>query len=95
MVKKLLGQGDADPAAVAKGEQEFRRVGGMLNARLKGRKWLTGNDLTLADFSVGPWMSLAQIAQYPVAGLTEIARWYDAFAALPGMKKALAPLQQR
>ena len=95
VVKKLLGQGDADPAVVAKGEQEFRRVGGILNGALKGRKWLAGNDLTLADFSVGPWMSLAQIAQYPVAGLTEVARWYDAFAALPGMKKALAPLQQR
>ncbi len=95
LVKKLLGQGDADPAAVAKGEQEFRRVGAVLNASLKGRKWLTGNDLTLADFSVGPWMALAQIAQYPVAGLTEIARWYEGFAALPAMKKALAPLQQR
>jgi glutathione S-transferase len=95
LVKKLLGQGDADPAAVAQGEQEFRRVGAVLNASLKGRKWLTGNDLTLADFSVGPWMALAQIAQYPVAGLTEIARWYEGFAALPAMKKALAPLQQR
>jgi glutathione S-transferase len=95
MVKKQLGQGEAAPGAVAKGEQEFRRAGEVLNASLKGRKWLTGNELTLADFSVGPWMSLAQIAQYPVAGLTEIARWYDAFAALPAMKKALAPLQQR
>src|SRR3984893_17971999 len=83
LVKKLLGQGDADPAAVAQGEQEFRRVGEVLNASLKGRKWLTGNDLTLADFSVAPWMALAQIAQYPVAGLTEIARWYEGFAALP------------
>jgi glutathione S-transferase len=80
---------------VDKGEQEFRRVGGILNGALKGRKWLAGNDLTLADFSVGPWMALAQIAQFPVAGLTEIARWFDAFAALPGMKKAIAPLQQR
>jgi glutathione S-transferase len=95
VVKKLLGQGDADPAVVAKGEQEFRRVGGILNGALKGRKWLAGNDLTLADFAVGPFMALAQMAQYPVAGLTEVARWYDAFAALPGMKKALAPLQQR
>jgi glutathione S-transferase len=95
VVKKLLGQGDADQAVVDKGEQEFRRVGGILNGALKGRKWLAGNDLTLADFSVGPWMALAQIAQFPVAGLTEIARWFDAFAALPGMKKAIAPLQQR
>jgi glutathione S-transferase len=95
VVKGLLGQGGPDPAVVAKGEQEFKRVGGILNNALRGRKWLAGNDLTLADFSVGPWMALAQMAQYPVAGLTEIARWWEAFAALPGMKKALAPLQQR
>jgi glutathione S-transferase len=95
LVKKLLGQGDADPAAIAKGEQEFRRAGEVLNANLKGSKWLAGNDLTLADFAVGPWMALSQLAQYPVAGFTEIARWYEGFAALPAMKKALAPLQQR
>jgi glutathione S-transferase len=95
VVKKILGQGDPDPVAIAKGEQEFRRVGGVLNESLKGRKWLTGNDLTLADFAVGPWMALTQMAQYPVAGLTEIARWWEALAALPAMRKALAPLQQR
>jgi glutathione S-transferase len=95
VVKGILGRGAPDPAVVAKGEQEFKRVGGILNNALGGRKWLTGNALTLADFSVGPWLALAQMAQYPVAGLTEIARWWEAFAALPGMKKALAPLQQR
>ncbi|MGZ6195631.1 MAG: glutathione S-transferase family protein, partial [Candidatus Binataceae bacterium] len=58
VVKGLLGQGAADPAVVVKGEQEFRRVGGILNHALKGRKWLAGNDLTLADFAVGPWMAL-------------------------------------
>ena len=95
VVKGILGQGGPDPAVVAKGEQEFKRVGGILNNALRGRKWLAGNDLTLADFSVGPWMALGQMAQYPVAGLTEIARWWEALAALPGIKKALAPLQQR
>jgi glutathione S-transferase len=95
VVKGILGQGGPDAAVVAKGEQEFKRVGGILNNALRGRKWLAGDDLTLADFSVGPWMALAQMAQYPVAGLTEIARWWEAFAALPGVKKALAPLQQR
>ena len=95
VVKGILGQGGPDPAVVARGEQEFKRVGGILNGALRGRKWLAGNDLTLADFAVGPWMALAQMAQYPVAGLTEIARWWEAFSALPGMKKALAQLQQR
>ena len=85
VVKGLLGQGAADPDVVVKGEQEFRRVGGILNHALKGRKWLAGNDLTLADFAVGPWMALAQVAQYPVAGLTEIARWWEGFAASPAL----------
>ncbi|HLK86546.1 MAG TPA: glutathione S-transferase family protein [Candidatus Binataceae bacterium] len=95
VVKRLLGLGEPDAAAIAKGEEEFRRVGGILNGALRGRKWLAGNDLSLADFAVAPWMALAQMAQFPVSGLTEVARWWEAFAATPAMRKALAPLQQR
>ncbi len=95
VVKRILGLGEPDAAAIAKGEEDFRRVGAILNGALKGRKWLTGNELTLADFAIAPWMALAQMAQFPVGGMTEIARWWDAFAAMPAMRKALAPLQQR
>lgn len=86
VAKKLFGRGDPDPAMIAKGEQEFHRFAGVLNGSLKGRKWLAGNALTIADFSVGSWMALAQPAQYPVASYTEITRWYGALASLPGWK---------
>ncbi|MBI3769153.1 MAG: hypothetical protein HY271_11775 [Deltaproteobacteria bacterium] len=64
----------------------------MLNAHLRGRKWLLDNDLTIADFAVGSPMAVAQAAQYPIAKYGEITRWYGALASLPAWQKVLAPL---
>ncbi len=89
VVKQLSGQGDPDPAQIAKGEQEFRRYAEVLDGTLKGRKWLTGNDLTVADFSIGAGMVYSEQAKYPMAPYSEIRRWYANLAALPGWKKAL------
>jgi glutathione S-transferase len=91
VVKKLAGQGDPDPAEIAKGEKQFHQFAEVLNTHLRGRKWLLGDTLTIADFSVGAPMAVAGPAQYPVAPYTEITRWYGTLAALPGWKKALVP----
>lgn len=91
VVKKLAGLGEANPAEIAKGESEFHKWAEVLNAHLRGRKWLVGTALTIADFSVGAPMVMAEPAQYPVAPYTEITRWYGALAALPGWKKAIVP----
>ena len=89
----LLGLGGPDPAAVEKGEQEFHRFAAVLNGHLKGRKWLTGANLTVADFSVGAAMAMAEPAQYPMANYAEITRWYAALAALPAWRGALIPIR--
>lgn len=89
VVKKLSGLGDPDPAQIAKGEQDFARYGAVLDARLEGRKWVMGDDLTVADFSLGAGMVYAEQAQIPLADFPEIRRWYSGLAALPGWKKAL------
>jgi glutathione S-transferase len=91
VVKKLSGQGDPDLAEVAKGEKQFHQFAEVLNAHLSARKWLLGNDLTIADFSVGAPMLMAEAAQYPLAPYPEITRWYAALAALPAWKQAVAP----
>src|SRR6202158_596909 len=57
LVKKLTGQGEPDPAQIAKGETQFHKFAKVLNAHLKGRKWLGGNQLTIADFAVGAPMA--------------------------------------
>jgi glutathione S-transferase len=91
LLKRIFGGGDPDPAEIARGESEFHRFAGVLDGSLKGRKWLTGNDLTIADYSVGAWMAVAQLAQYPLASYTEINRWYTALSSQPGWKEAIVP----
>ena len=91
LLKRIFGGGDPSPAEVARGENEFHRFGGVLDGCLKGRKWLTGNDLTVADYSVGAWMAVAQLARYPLARYTEINRWYSALSSQPGWKEAIVP----
>ncbi len=89
LLKRIFGGGDPDPAEIERGQSEFHRFGGVLDGCLKGRKWLTGNDLTIADYSVGAWMAVSQLAQYPVAKYTEINRWYGALSSQPGWKEAI------
>jgi glutathione S-transferase len=88
-VKKLAGLGAPDPVEVAKGEAQFHRCAKVLNAHLKGRKWLLGNQLTIADFAIGAPMATAVPAQYPVADYPEITRLYSSLAELPAWQKAL------
>ncbi|MGH7838542.1 MAG: glutathione S-transferase family protein [Candidatus Binataceae bacterium] len=90
LVKKLTGQGAPDPAEVAKGEAQFHKCAKVLNAALKGREWLVGNKLTIADFAIGAPMATAEPAQYPVADYPEITRYYARLASLPPWQKALA-----
>ncbi|MFN8601533.1 MAG: glutathione S-transferase family protein [Candidatus Binatia bacterium] len=88
VVKQLTGQGAPDAAQVAKAETDFARFAPVLNATLKGRRWVTGDTLTVADFGLGGPLMYAAPAAIPLADYPEIARWYAALAELPGWKKA-------
>jgi glutathione S-transferase len=72
VVKKLAGLGDPDPAEVAKGETDFHKFAPVLNAHLKGRNWLVGDDLTIAEFAVGAPLVMAEAARLPLADYPEI-----------------------
>ena len=63
----------------------------VLNGHLRGRQWLIGTDLTIADFSVGAWLAVTKPFQLPVTQYTEILRWYDGLASLPGWQASLVP----
>jgi glutathione S-transferase len=88
IVKQLTGQGAADPAQIAKGDAEIQRFAPVLNATLRGRRWVTGDTLTVADFGLAAPLLYAAPAGIPLADYPEIARWYAAIAELPGWKKA-------
>jgi glutathione S-transferase len=88
--KAVLGLGPPDPAFIARGEQNFDRFAAVLDDHLKGHKWLTGNQLTIADFSIGAWIPTAERMELPVGKFTEFLRWYKGLAALPAWRDAVA-----
>ena len=93
VVKQMTGQGTPDPAQIAKAEADLKRLAPVLNATLKGRPWVTGDTLTIADFGLGSPLMYAAPAGIPVADYPEIARWYAALAELPAWQKVLpAPM---
>ena len=87
--KTVLGLGRAEPVFIARGEQNFNRFASVLNESLRGRKWLTGKNLTIADFSVGVWVPSAQRLDLPIGRYTEIMRWYGGLASLPAWQASL------
>jgi len=88
--KAVLGLGAPDPAFIARGEQNFARFAAVLDDQLKGRAWLIGDRLTIADFSIGGLVPSAARFGLPLARFSEISRWYADLAALPGWRDAVA-----
>jgi glutathione S-transferase len=88
--KAVLGLGAPDPAFIARGEQNFGRFAAVLDDQLKGRAWLIGERLTIADFSIGAFVPSAARLGLALARFSEIGRWYRGLAALPGWRDAVA-----
>ncbi len=88
-VKGFFGRGAADPVEVEKGLTQFNRVAAALNAHLKGRQYLCGDKLSVADFAVGAPLIMAQPASLPLESYGEISRWYANLSALPAWQQTL------
>jgi glutathione S-transferase len=88
--KMVLGLGAPDPAFIARGEKNFVRFATVLNDHLKGRAWLIGERLTIADFAIGAAVPSAARMELPLARFSEIGRWYEGLAALPAWQDAVA-----
>ena len=86
----VLGIKEPDMAALAKGTEAFHRVARVLEAQLAGRKFVMGDTLTLADFSLGAPMNAAGAAHFPMEPYPAIRRWFAALSALPAWQKTLA-----
>jgi glutathione S-transferase len=88
LIKKFRNLGEADAIELEKGAEKFRRFADVLEQHLKGRNWLVGDAVTLADFSVGSFLDLAEMAHYPIDGYVEIPRWYREIEKLPSWQSS-------
>ena len=86
LFKKIFMKQDADPAALKAGEKEFHTFAPVLNAQLEGKQWVTGDKLTLADFSIGGCFSYAEASGLPWQDYGHIRSWWGRLGELPAWK---------
>ena len=86
----VLKSGEPDVAALAKGAESFHRAAKVLDGHLRGKSFVTGDDLTIADFSLGAPLNLADAARLPLEQYGSIRRWLATLQSLPAWKKTLA-----
>ena len=83
----ILKTDEPDQAALAKGAEMFHRSAAVLDGQLKGKAWVTGDKLTIADFSLGAPLNYAEMAHLPLEAYGEIRRWFATLAALPAWQR--------
>ncbi len=62
----------------------------VLDAHLKGRAYLLGNDFTIADLNAASVLSMAAFAQHDLSSTSTAKAWLDKCLARPSFKKASA-----
>ena len=74
---------------------EAKRLLGVIDARLKGRPWIMGDEYAIADIATFPW--IRNLVGFYGAGalvgfdqFTEVGRVLDAFVARPAVQAGLA-----
>jgi len=82
MWKRISGQGEPDPVAVARLEATLHTPAQLLDAHLAHRRWMSGDALSLADISVAATLTYREPAKLPLAPYRNVAGLLDRVAEL-------------
>jgi glutathione S-transferase len=88
VVKPLLKIGEPDATEIKRGDELFRRDAAILDTWLAKRKFLAGNGVTLADFSIAAPLMYRKEAQMPAEGYPNLMAWYARVEAQPGWQRS-------
>ena len=85
---------DIDPAQKAHPLERFgkeaRRLTSVLDQRLEGRAYVCGEDLTIADIAIYPWLRGWKWSKVDITPFANVVAWVDRVRARPGVGRGLA-----
>ena len=85
--KKYVTGQDADPKEVARGEADLHEAARVLDKHLSTRRWLVGDDVTLADYAVVGSLMYKDKARLPLDGYPHLLAWFERIQALPAWQR--------
>ena len=86
------------PYAMDRYTRETNRLYGVLDVRLRGRAFVAGDDYSIADMAIYPWIVPWKAQQQNLDDFPDLKRWFEAIAARPATVRAYAhadPLRAR
>jgi len=82
-IKPQFGFGDPDVAIVEESTGYFRQFAAILDDHLRGRDFVFGERLTVADFALATMLPFAGPSKIPVGDFAQVSRWHDGLLTLP------------
>lgn len=87
--QKFFNRDNSDQAAIERATKDFRKYAEILDANLADKAFVTGDTLTLADFTIGVDFGYVDSLDLPLVGLDNISRWWTTFSATSSGKLLL------
>jgi glutathione S-transferase len=87
-VKPQLKMGEPDAEALAQATERFHKEAKMLDQHLVNRKYLVGDELTIADFAVASYLAYSGPARFPLEPYGNIRRWFEQISVLPAWRNS-------
>ncbi len=86
-IKPNFGLGDPDQVEIQDATDYFKQFAAVLNDHLKGKEYIVGDKLTIADFGVASLLPSAEQARLPLDGCDEIDRWHNTLMELDAWRE--------
>lgn len=93
IIRARFGLGEADPAVIEEATGNFRRFAAVLDQHLDGRRWLLGEQLSIADFALAVTLPYAKASQIPLPDFANVSAWHDRLMELDAWRNPF-PMQQ-
>ncbi|HXQ52461.1 MAG TPA: glutathione S-transferase N-terminal domain-containing protein [Stellaceae bacterium] len=87
--RRTTDQGDLS-YSVRRFTDEANRLYGVMNYRLYDRRYLAGDDYTIADMICYPWTMAAKAQGQDIDEFTHFKRWHDEVGSRPAVKRGMA-----
>ncbi len=82
------------PYAIARYDQEVKRLHRVLDKRLSQSAYLAGADYSIADIATFPWVRTPERRGIDLADYPAVKRWHDAIAARPAVQRGVEVLSE-
>ena len=83
------------PYAIERYSNEVQRLHRVLDKRLAETPWLAGDEYSMADIIMFPWIRNPQRRNIVLADYPNVQRWHDTIAARPAVQRGVAVLAEK